>query len=1063
MKKTLFTITAFLLLAGLVQAATNVSWTKNQLIQYPNYVGDSVVIGNTATTTNSRLEVNGTSTSLVVVATSTTASSSLPRLTSTGVSTTWLCLNGTCNSSWPAGGGSGSVSTSSAETKGQIPYWTTSSGYPATLGSVTTSTPSVSAPITYSGTLGNLIGGTSGSFGCTNASSGVTGCLTGTDWNTFNGKESVLTFSFPLSRSVNTISSLFSTTTNTGMSAGNLYIGSGGIMSVAASSSIFGYTPLNPTRNLTVAGTANQISSSAGAQDLSADRTWTLSFPTAITFPGTVTGPSGTFGTSSIGTLNATSTINVLTLNATGVITATNATSTFSNLTINTFASTSQLSIARGFFQTSFGDCDTGASSKVLYNITDGKFSCGTDQTGGGTSRPSTYSYIVDADGLGDYTTIQGALDACAAAGGGSIYLSDHYYYLGGTGLKFKSNDCNVYGVYASTTIEVAGATTAFSTNSAASAYANNGVHNVVIVGDGNTGSIGIDMSDMIRSRYTGIVMDNLGRGFRLNDTQNVTFYNTVRDFAITTMQVAGIDASSTNPTNDNKFSDGFIGCAVSGCIGINLNNAQNNLFYSVSLEPATSVGTIGVKIDVDARATNSGTFANQFYGLYAEANKIGIAASSSISATKAIHSNGFFGGQIVANTTDTLDSSGGESISFFGVNINYTQVNQQATTTFKGGTYLAGLGDCDTAATSKVLYDVTTGRFSCGTDQSVAGGGLPGNLYADSGRFGVGSSTPWSALTVVGTSTMNPIFALATSTTAFPFFWAQNPNSSSTIPYNGASVSQVGINFALNGTTTLRDNTYIGGRTVNWDYVNECQLLSIPIAMTADNQFVCNGWGLDVDADQQFGAGANPIQVESLQAPLYYYSTLAATTPVTGDTGAFRTPNVFFATNTPVMAATVTYTSATSSNFLGRIGFIATPWGQDYGGNSVSGAYFEASSTVNNNWKAVVRLGSGVAPFFADTGVPTSTRGTVWQTGSTANQEFPQHMRVEMKQDGVDFFINGLLVARYSGSMSVFQTNTFNLSAAITNAVVTTMSPARSMRIYNARAWQKNLQPVYP
>ncbi len=54
----------------------------------------------------------------------------------------------------------------------------------------------------------------------------------------------------------------------------------------AASSSIFGFTPLNPTRQLTVAGTANQITSSAGAQDLSADRTWTLSLPAHVIFPG---------------------------------------------------------------------------------------------------------------------------------------------------------------------------------------------------------------------------------------------------------------------------------------------------------------------------------------------------------------------------------------------------------------------------------------------------------------------------------------------------------------------------------------------------------------------------------------------------------------------------------------------------------------------------------------------------------------------------------------------------------------------------------------------------------
>lgn len=39
------------------------------------------------------------------------------------------------------------------------------------------------------------------------------------------------------------------------------------------------------TRALTIAGTSNQIASSAGAQDLSADRTWTLSLPNLVIFP----------------------------------------------------------------------------------------------------------------------------------------------------------------------------------------------------------------------------------------------------------------------------------------------------------------------------------------------------------------------------------------------------------------------------------------------------------------------------------------------------------------------------------------------------------------------------------------------------------------------------------------------------------------------------------------------------------------------------------------------------------------------------------------------------------
>jgi hypothetical protein len=70
-----------------------------------------------------------------------------------------------------------------------------------------------------------------------------------------------------------------------------------------------GFVP--SARTITIAGTANQITSSAGAQDLSANRTWTLSLPNALTFTGkTITGGaySGasattfTFTTGTIGT-----------------------------------------------------------------------------------------------------------------------------------------------------------------------------------------------------------------------------------------------------------------------------------------------------------------------------------------------------------------------------------------------------------------------------------------------------------------------------------------------------------------------------------------------------------------------------------------------------------------------------------------------------------------------------------------------------------------------------------------------------------------------------------------
>jgi hypothetical protein len=79
-------------------------------------------------------------------------------------------------------------------------------------------------------TAGDGLTRTANDFDCDTASGSAFGCLASADWTTFNNKVAT-------------------------------------------------------TRALTVAGTANQITSSAGAQDLSADRTWTLSFPNQVIFP----------------------------------------------------------------------------------------------------------------------------------------------------------------------------------------------------------------------------------------------------------------------------------------------------------------------------------------------------------------------------------------------------------------------------------------------------------------------------------------------------------------------------------------------------------------------------------------------------------------------------------------------------------------------------------------------------------------------------------------------------------------------------------------------------------
>lgn len=159
-----------------------------------------------------------------------------------------------------------------------------------------TSTPSVTAPIGYSGTLGQFIGGVSGNFTCTNASSGVTGCLTGTDWNTFNGKQATISATWPVILTGTTLS-FGGLSTSSPIAAGGAVIYATGVNTVAsvATSTIGG------ANGITFSGTAGfQIGGSGGTYGLStialntvlANGTGATAVPTAVatsTFFGTPT------------------------------------------------------------------------------------------------------------------------------------------------------------------------------------------------------------------------------------------------------------------------------------------------------------------------------------------------------------------------------------------------------------------------------------------------------------------------------------------------------------------------------------------------------------------------------------------------------------------------------------------------------------------------------------------------------------------------------------------------------------------------------------------------------
>jgi parallel beta-helix repeat protein len=79
------------------------------------------------------------------------------------------------------------------------------------------------------------------------------------------------------------------------------------------------------------------------------------------------------------------------------------APATISTLTITrasgSYAEFTQYASASAVFGAGLSDCDTGATSKLLWDVTTGRFSCGTDQAGSGSSTGFSGIEIINSDG----------------------------------------------------------------------------------------------------------------------------------------------------------------------------------------------------------------------------------------------------------------------------------------------------------------------------------------------------------------------------------------------------------------------------------------------------------------------------------------------------------------------------------------------------------------------------------------------------------------------------------------------------------------------------------------
>lgn len=123
--------------------------------------------------------------------------------------------------------------------------------------------------------------------------------------------------------------------------------------------------------------------------------------------------------------------------------------------------------------------------------------------------------------------------------------------------------------------------------------------------------------------------------------------------------------------------------------------------------------------------------------------------------------------------------------------------VTASSTTLFTGTLDGAGLTDCDTGASSKLLWDTTTKRFSCGTDQTGAGGG---------------AAYPFDTLTNFSTTTA----ATTSSIWTQGVFFSSSTAAASRFPFASSTALTAGNLFATNLTLSMGSLSAVAIPTCN-------------------------------------------------------------------------------------------------------------------------------------------------------------------------------------------------------------------------------------------------------
>lgn len=1009
-----------------------------------------------------------------------------------------LCLTADCRTSWPTGGGggSGNVATSTGETQGFLSYWTTTNGTPATLGQVATTSLTATSPLSLSQAI-SVIGAAASAL-----SIDTSGAWTG---------------------NAGTASALFANGTNA--SAGNAILGvdaSGnaeGAFDVwtEAENTAAAYTP--QARTVTIAGTANQVTSSAGAQDLSANRTWTLSLPSHVIFPGNFQATNAT-------TTNATTSAqDILSLLTFGGVTGNSwddfcvsvtgsadlcdgsdasgagGSSAFEIATTSTIAAPHIAYFTQASGRTTLGSVATSSltiGAPLTTSGTPGALVGGTNLTididdikaadldltditlADFTNDPGYFDNIADFTGtLTDtrfctYDQAGGEIDCDTVGGSGITELGSGFATTTGTSITFSTSTQSFNGLTVGGTITRPNVGALLFTPLITGTLDNAGLTNSSVSYGGVTLSLGgtdatpaFNLADAtglpISTGVSGLGSNvatalgvNVGtagafvvNGGALGTPSSGTLTNAtglpiVAGTTGTLTVARGGTGSTTAPSGQVLYGggDGIYQSVATSTLTGNSQIAVSQTAYVLG-PTAPVLSVVGDSIGDTQLAFNTGqnlTTASSpsFTGLtVGTLNGLIKGTTGVLSAATA--GTDYVAGGTGANTQVSYFTAAGtiagDAGMTYGASTDLLTVVNASTTAFstayasstvwRGG----GLtGDCDDPSTAKVLWDTTTGQFSCGTDQGGAGGspggstgqlqfnnagafgGLADSAWNTAGFLGIGSTTPWGLLSIASSTWADysrPLFSISTSTGVFGQLFnifATTTTLSTTADnsangYNNGARAGLGTNSSY-GFPGLLDNLTVAGRinSVDWNHIS-CD--SVGAEATAD----ATGWCGQLNFRED-GTGTLTSLLNSADAIAQPYGNIVHTGVndgagiwLPGDNNTASAGWVRLASSTPVMEVTmrmegVQYATTTSFYFgfhsiNGASTAMETP--------PTAGCYFTASST-QANWWAVCRTSAANI-----TMVNTNVASSSDLTGDNGNF---RRFRVEADGTHANFYI---------------------------------------------------------